>query len=140
MHDERMTSVVEAFVEKGGDGITDDGGALYAAVDGMNERILSRLQLWVDYLEVQGKDRIPPDQGAQLLRDLLDEVVQGYEDVDAAYGSGWRETFPDLDLGQLIDPEVFGSMMRLGGMGPRPGPGGRGGPRPGGGPPPQPAP
>ena len=135
MHDERLTQAVDSFVEKSG--IETDGGeALYAAVDGMNERILSRLQLWVDYLEVQDKDRIPPDQGAQLLHDLLGDVVQGYADIDAAYGSGWRETSPEFDLGELIDPEVFGNMMRLGGMGrgPRGGPP-RGGPRPGGQPP-----
>ena len=123
MHDERLTSVVESFVEKNGLE-SDDGAALYDAVDGMNERILSRLQLWVDYLDSQEQARIMPDQGAQLLRDLLDEVVQGYEDIDTAYGKGWRETSPELDLGQLIDPEIFGNLMRLGGMGPGP----RGGP------------
>ena len=133
MHDERLTGVVNTFVEK--NGLAEDGGAaLYDVVDGMNERILSRLQLWVDYLDSRNQQRIQPDQGAQLLRDLLDEVVQGYEDIDTAYGKGWRETSPELDLGELIDPEAFGNLMRLGGFGRGPGGGPPRSPR--GGPPP----
>ena len=130
MHDEHATRVVDSFVERNGLA-PEDGERVFAVADAMNERALARIQLWTDYLQVQGLDRIPKDQGAQIMRDLFDDLVKGYEDLDAAFGNGWREKDADFDLAQMVDPEVWGSLFRLGGFG---GPGmrrgGPGGPRP----------
>lgn len=144
MHDEHATRVVESFVERNGLEPAD-GERLFAVVDSMNERVLARVQLWTDYVQVEGGERMSRDQGARMMRDLLDDLVKGYEDLDESFGTEWREKSPDFDLGQMVDPEVWGSLFRLGGAmggpggpggfggrGPR-GPGGRGGPRRGGG-------
>ena len=132
MHDENATRVVEAFVER--NGLAEDGGErLFAIADAMNERALARVQLWIDYMQLQGIERLPRDRGPQLMRDLFDDLVKGYEEMDEAFGTEWREKDADFDLGMMVDPEVWGSLFRLGGMG---GPGGFGrgprGPRGGG--------
>lgn len=121
MHDERTTRVVDGFVERNGLA-PEDGERLFAVADAMNERALARVQLWTEYVRLQGRERISRDQGAQMMRDLFDDLVKGYEELDAAFGEGWREKDPDFDLGQMVDPDVWGSLFRLGG-----GPGGPGG-------------
>ena len=152
MHDEHATRVIDAFVERNALQASD-GEALLAIADGMNERALARIQVWSDYLQVQGRDRIPKDQAAMLMRDLFSDLADSYAEVDEAFGQDWREKDPDFDLGQMVDPEVWGAMFRLaggfgpgggrgrgpgGGRGPR-GQGGGGAPRgPGGGGTPQP--
>lgn len=124
MHDEHATRVVESFVERNGLE-PEDGERLFAVVDSMNERALARIQLWTDYVQVQDGARMSRDQGARMMRDLFDDLVKGYEDLDESFGTDWREKSPDFDLGQMVDPEVWGSLFRLGGaMG---GPGGFGG-------------
>ena len=126
MHDEHATRVVESFVERNGLEPAD-GERLFAVVDSMNERVLARVQLWTDYVQVEGGERMSRDQGARMMRDLLDDLVQGYEDLDESFGTEWREKSPDFDLGQMVDPEVWGSLFRLGGGFGGPGPGGPGG-------------
>lgn len=137
MHDEHATRVVESFVERNGLE-PEDGERVFAVVDAMNERALARIGLWTDYVQLQGAERLPRDQGAAMMRDLFDDLVKGYEELDETFGPDWRENDPDFDLGRMVDPEVWGSLFRLGGgfggPGPR-GPGrGFGGPRGGRGP------
>ena len=130
MHDENATRVVDAFVER--NGLTEDGGErLFGIADAMNERALARVQLWIDYMQLQGIERLPRDRGPQLMRDLFDDLVKGYEEMDEAFGTEWREKDADFDLAQMVDPEVWGSLFRLGGFaGPGMRRGGPGGPRP----------
>jgi hypothetical protein len=130
MADERAQRMADAFVER--NGLAEaDGETLLSIADGMNERAMERIQRWTDYLELQGANAIPKDQGARVMRDLFSDIVDGYAELDEAFGTDWREKDPDFDLGQMLSPEVWGSLFRLGGMG---GPGGPGGPRgPGGG-------
>ena len=142
MHDEHATRVVETFVER--NGLEPDAGErVFAVVDAMNERALARIGPWTEYVQLQGAERIPRDQGAAMMRDLFDDLVKGYEELDEAFGPDWRENDPDFDLGRMVDPEVWGSLFRLGGgfggPGPRgPGRGPGGGPRGPGGPAPAP--
>ena len=142
MHDEHATRVVETFVERNGLEPAD-GERVFAVVDAMNERALARIGLWTDYVQLQGTERLPRDQGAAMMRDLFDDLVKGYEELDETFGPDWRENDPDFDLGRMVDPEVWGSLFRLGGgfggPGPRgPGRGFGGGPRGPGGPAPAP--
>ena len=128
MADERAQRMADSFVER--NGLAEaDAETLLSIADGMNERALERIQRWTDYLQLQGATSIPRDQGARVMRDLFADLVDGYAELDEAFGTEWREKDPDFDLGQMISPEVWGSLFRLGGMG---GPGGPGGP-PGGG-------
>jgi len=128
MADERAQRMADSFVER--NGLAEaDAETLLAIADGMNERALERIQRWTDLLDLQGANAIPKDQGARVMRDLFSDLVDGYAELDEAFGTTWREKDPDFDLGQMISPEVWGSLFRLGGFG---GPGG--GPRgPGGG-------
>ena len=128
MADEHAQRVADSFVER--NGLAEaDAETLLAIADGMNERALERIQRWTDLLDLQGANSIPRDQGARVLRDLFSDLVDGYAELDEAFGTAWREKDPDFDLGQMISPEVWGSLFRLGGFG---GPGG--GPRGPGGP------
>jgi len=127
MADERAQRMADAFVER--NGLAEaDGETLLAIADGMNERAMERIQRWTDYLQLQGASAIPKDQGARVMRDLFSDIVDGYAELDEAFGTAWREKDPDFDLGQMLSPEVWGSIFRLGGMGGPPGGGRRRGP------------
>lgn len=136
MADERAQRMASSFVER--NGLAEaDAETLLAIADGMNERAMERIQRWTDYLQLQGASAIPKDQGARVMRDLFADLVDGYAELDEAFGTEWREKDPDFDLGQMVSPEVWGSLFRLGGGFGGPGGGGRRGPRgprgPGGG-------
>jgi len=136
MADERAQRMASSFVERNGLA-ESDAETLLAIADGMNERAMERIQRWTDYLQLQGASAIPKDQGARVMRDLFADLVDGYAELDEAFGTEWREKDPDFDLGQMVSPEVWGSLFRLGGGFGGPGGGGRRGPRgprgPGGG-------
>ncbi|MBQ6102038.1 MAG: hypothetical protein IJL06_00030, partial [Kiritimatiellae bacterium] len=135
MADERAQRMADTFVER--NGLAEaDAETILAIADGMNELAMERIQRWTDYLQLQGADAIPKDQGARVMRDLFADLVDGYAELDEAFGAGWRENDPDFDLGQMLSPEVWGSLFRLGGGfgGPGGGPRGPRGPRGPGGP------
>lgn len=128
MADERAQRMASSFVER--NGLSEaDAETLLAIADGMNERAMERIQRWTDYLQLQGASAIPKDQGARVMRDLFADLVDGYAELDEAFGTEWREKDPDFDLGQMVSPEVWGSLFRLGGGFGGPGGGGRRGPR-----------
>lgn len=129
MHDEHATRAVGSFVERNGLP-ADAEERVFAVVDAMNERVLARVGLWSDYAKLRDGERLSKDQGALLMRELFDDLVKGYEELDDAFGPDWRENDPDFDLGRLVDPEVWGSLFRLGGGFGGPGPRGRRGPGP----------
>ena len=128
MADERAQRMASSFVERNGLA-ESDAETLLAIADGMNERAMERIQRWTDYLQLQGASAIPKDQGARVMRDLFADLVDGYAELDEAFGTEWREKDPDFDLGQMVSPEVWGSLFRLGGGFGGPGGGGRRGPR-----------